>query len=82
MPKKKAAPKKGCPYQLLGVERTASASQLRKAYHKCAARLHPDKVQGESVQVRALAEELFKALGEAYAAETGRLEAVDNALSA
>ena len=59
-----------------------NARSLRKAYHKCAARLHPDKVQGESVQVRALAEELFKALGEAYAAETGRLEAVDNALSA
>ena len=59
-----------------------NARSLRKAYHKCAARLHPDKMQGESVQVRALAEELFKALGEAYAAETGRLEAVDNALSA
>ena len=59
-----------------------NARSLRKAYHKCAARLHPDKVHGESVQVRALAEELFKALGEAYAAETSRLEAVDNALSA
>ena len=58
------------------------ARSLRKAYHKCAARLHPDKVHGESVQVRALAEELFKALGEAYAAETNRLEAVDNVLSA
>ena len=43
MPKKKAAPRKGCPYQLLGVERTASASQLRKAYHKLALRVHPDK---------------------------------------
>ena len=59
-----------------------NARSLRKAYHKCAARLHPDKVHGESVQVRALAEELFKALGEAYTAETSRLEAVDNMLSA
>jgi hypothetical protein len=59
-----------------------NARSLRKAYHKCAARLHPDKVHGESVQARALAEELFKALGEAYAAESSRLEAVDNALSA
>ena len=59
-----------------------NARSLRKAYHKCAARLHPDKVHGESVQVRALAEELFKALGEAYTAETSRLEAIDNMLSA
>ena len=58
------------------------ARSLRKAYHKCAARLHPDKVHGESLQARALAEELFKALGQAYAVETSRLEAAENVLSA
>jgi curved DNA-binding protein CbpA len=52
----KAAPKKGCPYQLLGVERTATASELRKSYHKLARACHPDKNRElgavESFQVR------------------------------
>lgn len=58
-----------------GVEREAKS--LRKAYHKVAARLHPDKVRGESVHVQALAEELFKVLGELFKAELARLEATD-----
>jgi curved DNA-binding protein CbpA len=49
------------------------AKALRKAYHRAAARLHPDKVQALPLNAQALAEELFKALGEAYQKEVKRL---------
>lgn len=34
-------------YQILGVERTAAQQEIRKAYHKLALRLHPDKNPGD-----------------------------------
>ncbi len=48
-------------YEVLGVERTASAEELKKAYRKLAVKFHPDKNQGDKQ-----AEEKFKELGEAY----------------
>lgn len=47
-------------YAALGVERTASTEEIKKAYRKKARRLHPD------VNEAADAEEQFKQLGRAY----------------
>ena len=48
-------------YEVLGVERTASAEEVKRAYRKLAVQYHPDKNPGD-----ASAEEKFKELGEAY----------------
>jgi curved DNA-binding protein CbpA len=54
--------------------RVGDAKSLRKAYHRAAARLHPDKVSGHPLAAQAMAEELFKALGASYQKELQALE--------
>jgi len=49
-------------YKILGVEKTASATEIKKAYRKLALKYHPDKTKGD----KAL-EEKFKKISEAYA---------------
>lgn len=49
------------PYQTLGVERTAKAEEIRKAYRKLARKLHPDLNPGDRA-----AEERFKKITAAY----------------
>lgn len=48
-------------YKLLGVERTASADEIAKAYKKLARKYHPDLNPGDTT-----AEENFKEINEAY----------------
>ncbi len=48
-------------YKVLGVERKASADDIRKAYRKLAMQFHPDKNPGDKK-----AEEKFKEINEAY----------------
>jgi len=49
-------------YQVLGVAKTASADEIKKAYRKLAIKFHPDKNQGKKE-----AEDKFKEISEAYA---------------
>ena len=48
-------------YEVLGVEKTATPEEIKKAFRKCAMKYHPDRNPGDKE-----AEEKFKEVGEAY----------------
>ena len=48
-------------YKILGVEKTATADQIKKAYRELAMKYHPDRNPGDAV-----AEEKFKKISSAY----------------
>src|SRR5665647_2251449 len=50
-------------YQVLGVDKKASADEIKKAYRKLAVKWHPDKNPNN----KAASEEKFKKISEAYA---------------
>jgi len=49
-------------YKILGIDRNASESEIKKAYRKLAMKYHPDRTKGDKS-----AEEMFKKISEAYA---------------
>ena len=53
-------------YEVLGVPKDASESDIKKAYRKAAMKYHPDKFANSSEAEKKDAEEKFKEINEAY----------------
>ena len=53
-------------YDLLGVEKTSSEAEIKKAYRKLAMKYHPDKFSNASDKEKKEAEDKFKEINEAY----------------
>src|ERR1035441_10785350 len=69
-------------YDILGVSRTASTEEIKRAYRKLAQDFHPDKLAGIPPAVAKLAEEKFKDVQEAYEILTKHRAEYDNQLNA
>lgn len=54
------------PYKVLGIPKTASKDEVKKAYRKLAIKFHPDKVANLGEEHKKAAEEKFKNVQKAY----------------
>ena len=54
------------PYKVLGIERSATDEEVKKAYRRLAMKYHPDKVEGMGEEVKKKAEAQFREINEAY----------------
>ncbi len=53
-------------YKILGINKTATDNDIKKAFRAMATKYHPDKVGHLGDELRVLAEEKFKAVNDAY----------------
>lgn len=54
------------PYEILGVDSTASLEEIKKAYRNLVNKYHPDKVAHLGDEFRQIAEQRFKEIQQAY----------------
>lgn len=54
------------PYKTLGIDRSASPEDIKRAYRDLAGKYHPDKVEHLGEEFKALAEKRFKDIQRAY----------------
>ena len=60
------------PYHILGIDRDASAAQIKQAYRELARKYHPDKLEHLGDEFKALAEMRFKEIQRAYQELSGK----------
>ena len=60
------------PYHILGIDRSASAAQIKQAYRELALKYHPDKLEHLGDEFKALAEMRFKQIQKAYQELSGK----------
>jgi hypothetical protein len=60
------------PYRVLGIGKSASASEIKHAYRELAGRYHPDKLEHLGDEFKVLAEMRFKEIQRAYEELTGK----------
>ena len=59
-------------YKILGINRSASSDDIKKAYRKNAMLHHPDRHSNEDEEVKLKEEQLFKEVSEAYSVLSDR----------